>query len=606
VHPFKRILLLGRDQWKLFPLAGVAAVIYVVCNSAVMWLIPSFISVIKPDAATDTQAAVSTNFSSLNETLKGVTRQVIGDGQPQDKVFRVAILIFIIYLVAGASKFLQERTLALIEQRLAQRVRKKLYQHFLQQGLGFFHRRKSGELMSLLVNDAQTLNRNMTNVFGIFLRDPAIVIISFVLLASISWQLLLLTLVVVPVAGFVIQTVGNSLKRKSTRLQQALEDLNILLSERLNGILLIKSSGTERQEEKRFSDVNDLVLKRSFKQRQLDIMGVPVTEVIGMAIIVVILLVGGISVTQGKKIDAEDFLRFIAIMFSMLAPARSIANGWASLSIVTASGARIFEMIDTDESLPEPTHPTPISEATEPVVFEKVSFHYDNALPNVVDNLSLRINPNETLALVGLSGAGKSTLFSLLLRHYDPTSGIIRMNGNDIRSYPTVEYRRQFGVVTQETILFHDTVAANIAYGCEDATHEDVVAAARLAYADTFIHELDHGYETVIGDRGVRLSGGQRQRISLARAFVRKPKYILLDEATSNLDSDSEALIQRALDNMKNIQTLVVIAHRLATIRNADRIAVIDAGRVVDEGTYEELLRRSELFSRLSKQQFLS
>ncbi len=606
MHPFKRLLLLGRDQWRLLPLALFAAIMYVVSNSAVMWIVASFLTLIfSPDKAPSAQA-FNGDWSNINEALKAFTWQVIGGGEPFDKIKRVSILILIIYTVAGASKFLQERTLALIEQRLALRVREKLYEHYLKQGLGFFHRRKSGELMTLLVSDAQTLNQNLTKVFGIFLRDPAIVILSFVLLAAISWQLLLLTLIIGPLAGFVIQTVGSSLKRKSTRLQRALEELTVLISERLNGVLLIKSSGTEQQEGQRFAAANQMVFKRSFKQRELDILGVPLTEVVGMAIIVAILLVGGYNVTQTGNMGSEDFMRFIVIMFSMLAPARSIANGWASLSIVTASGVRIFKMLDTDESLPQTTTPKPLLEAAQPIIFDNVSFSYDPALPEVVKGMSLEIQPNETIALVGLSGAGKSTLFSLLLRHYDPNSGTIRLGNNDIRDYSLTDYRRKFGVVTQETILFHDTVASNIAYGCETATREDVIAAAKLAYADIFIHQLENGYDTIIGDRGVRLSGGQRQRISLARAFVRNPHYILLDEATSNLDSDSEALIQRALDNMKNLQTLIVIAHRLATVRNADRIALIDQGKLIDVGSYDDLNNRCELFSRLSKQQFLS
>ncbi|MDK9700965.1 MAG: ABC transporter ATP-binding protein/permease [bacterium] len=605
MHPFKRILLLGKDQWRLLPLAGVAAVLFVVSNTAAMWVAASFFKLIFEPSQPAPQADLQ-SWSDLNGFLKMLTDQLIGGGDAFDKLVRVCLFILGLYTLAGGFRFLQERTLALLEQRLAQRIRKRLFEHFLKQGLGYFHRRKSGEMMSLLVSDAQTLNQNMTKVFGIFLRDPATVIISFILLAAISIKLLLLTLLVGPVAGVIISAVGKSLKRKSTRLQKAMEELTVLLSERLNGILLIKTSGTEKSENKRFAGINDLVYQRTFKQRQLDILGVPATEVIGMFIIITILMVGGYDVIHSGGIDSEDFLRFIVILFTMLAPARSIANGWASFSIVSASGARIFAELDTDESLPEPVTPKPIPESIEPIAFDQVRFQYDKSLPNVLEDLSLTVQPNETLALVGLSGAGKSTLFSLLLRLYDPQAGRITLGNTDVREFDYEQYRRQFGVVTQETILFHDTVSANIAYGYDEATTEEIVAAAKLAYADTFIRELDHGYDTIVGDRGVRLSGGQRQRLSLARAFVRKPKYILLDEATSNLDSDSELLIQRALDNMKNLQTIIIIAHRLSTIRNADRIAVIDNGRVVDVGTYEELLQHSELFARLSKQQFLS
>ncbi|MCX7835013.1 MAG: ABC transporter ATP-binding protein/permease [bacterium] len=599
-NPFIRLLFVGKEYWKLFPVAAICAFIYVACYSAVMWLGAGFLKLIfTPNSETLPVP------NGINETLKYYTWKIIGEGTPFDKLLKISIILLILYFFAAFFKFLQNRTLLLVEQKLAFKVRSLLFEKYLSQSIGFFHKRKAGELMTTLLNDAQSLNHHLTKVFAIFLREPASILVSIVLLASISLQMLIITLLIIPLAGILINAIGKSLKRKSTRVLQALDQFTVFLNERFSGIHLIKTSGTEQREIQLFHQENQHLFTQTFRQRQLDLMVVPSTEVLGMVIIVTILLVGGYKVLFTGIITAEDFLRFILLLFAMLAPARALADGWSSLNITSAAGKRIFDMLDTDESLWISPNPKPLPPQIAEIEFHNVSFRYQDNLPFTLKNINLRILPQEMIALVGLSGAGKSTLFHLLLRLYDPTEGKITYNTIDIREYDPINYRKIFGIVSQDTILFHDTVANNIAYGLDEQSSEKIVYAAKLAYADPFIQELDNGYHTIVGDRGVRLSGGQKQRISLARAFIREPKILLLDEATSNLDSDSEKLIQTALEKMKNQITILIIAHRLATIRNADRIILLDAGEILDIGTYQELMHRSELFQRLSRQQFL-
>lgn len=599
-HSFLRLLTLGKEYWKLFPFAAICAMIYVACYSAVMWLGAGFLKLIfTPNQET------TIGTSGLNDTLKYYTWKLIGDGTPFDKLFRVSVLILSLYILAAFFKFIQNRTLLIVEQKLAQKVRTILFEKFLMQSIGFFHKRKVGELMTILLNDVQSLNHHLTKVFAIFLREPASVLVSIVLLAAISWEMLIITLLIVPVVGILINAIGKSLKRKSTRVLKALDQMTVFLNERFTGIHLIKTSGTEQKEVIAFQNENQHLFKQTFKQRQLDLLVVPSTEVLGMFIIVTILLVGGYKVLFIGKITAEDFLRFILLLFAMLAPARALADGWSSLNITAAAGQRIFSFIDTDESLPLHPNPKPIPSKNAEIEFHQVSFQYQQNLPYALKMINLKIYPNEMLAVVGLSGSGKSTLFHLLLRLYDPSEGKITYNGIDIREFDPIQYRRLFGIVSQETILFHDTIRKNIAYGTTVESLEEVMEAAKLAYAHQFIQEFEQGYDTVVGDRGVRLSGGQKQRISLARAFIKKPRILLLDEATSNLDSDSERLIHTALEEMKNKITIVIIAHRLATIRNADRIILLDAGEILDVGNYNELIQRNELFSRLCRQQYL-
>jgi subfamily B ATP-binding cassette protein MsbA len=413
-------------------------------------------------------------------------------------------------------------------------------------------------------------------------------------------------LIVLPIAGILIDKLGKSLKRKSRRMQEALSSVTSLLYERLGGIRLIKISGTESSEINRFKETTRKFYKQALRQRRFDFLTAPSTEILGMAIISLILLYGGYLVFEAGTIDAEDFIRFVAILFSMMAPAKSLGEAYNSMQVAAASAERIFGVLDIHAELPSASRPKAVTGFEKQILLKNVSFRYQRTEKDALANISISIDKGESVALVGPSGAGKTTLINMLIRLFDPTEGTITLDGNNLKELDSVLLRKQFGVVSQDIILFNDTIAANIAYGLTDVNLEQIQHAAELAYADGFIQTLPKGYDTNVGDRGVRLSGGQQQRLSIARALVHNPPIIIFDEATSHLDSESEALIQQAMESLRKKHTLILIAHRLATVRNTNRIVVLDDGQVIDQGTYDELYSRCELFKRLCQQQFLS
>jgi subfamily B ATP-binding cassette protein MsbA len=594
VKPYKRALL-G---------AFLCSLLFAAFNAIAIWFSASFITAIfTPDAGT--LGTVPETASDLNESLKGLAWQFIGQGSRFDIIIRAVAVFFFAYLFRNIFNVLQLLFISFMEQRVIRDVRDTLYSHMLTQSLSFFHQRKSGELASVALNDVALLNDKMMRAIKFVMREPFVILIFLFLLFTISWKLTLAAMVILPIAGILIDKLGKSLKRKSRRMQEALSEVTNLIYERLGGIRLIKIAGTEKAEIGHFGEATKNFYKKALRQRRFDFLTAPVTEILGMAIISVILLYGGYLVFESGSIDSEDFVRFVAILFSIMAPAKSLAEAYNSMQVASASADRIYGILDVDEKLPAPAKPAGIDTFQQSISLQKVNFRYGGTENDALRGVDLEIRKGESVALVGPSGAGKTTLIGLLIRLYDPTSGSIRLDDYDLKSLDSVALRRLFGVVSQDIILFNDTIAANIGYGV--AVSEDRIReAAKLAYADQFIQTMPKGYDTNAGDRGVRLSGGQQQRISIARALVHDPPIIIFDEATSHLDSESEALIQQAMESLRQTHTLIVIAHRLATVRNSDRIIVMDGGSIIDQGSYEELLERCELFARLCQHQFLS
>ena len=595
VLPYKRTLAF----------AFLCSLLYALFNAAAIWLSASFITTIfTPERSTLVQS-MPIDSRDLNETLKNLVWQLLGSGTRFEVVKRVGIVFFFTFLLRNLFDVGQVYYLSYIEQKVIKNLRDRIYSHYLSQSIRFFHTRKVGELASVVLNDVAALNNHIMKAITFLMRDPFVIAIFLVLLVAISLKLTLASLILLPVAGILIERLGQSLKRKSLRVQNALAQVTHLLQERLSGIKLIKIFGTEAPESRRFEATTQKHFKMALRQRRLDFVNVPLTELLGLGIITLILIYGGYLVFEKASIDAEDFVRFIAILFSILTPAKSLVSAYNSLQISSALADRIFGALDTDERLPVSATAEPLKSFESAVRFENVSFRYPNMNQDALTDITFEIPKGMTLAIVGPSGAGKSTLIGLAVRLFDPTSGRITIDERDLRRITPESLHRLFGIVSQDIVLFNDTVAANIGYGREGISQERIARAARLAYAEGFIEALPAGYETQVGDRGLTLSGGQQQRLSIARALVDDPPIIIFDEATSQLDSESEALIQQALESLSKDHTLVIIAHRLATIRKVDRIFVIDNGRLVDQGTYEELLQRCDLFIRLCQQQFL-
>lgn len=606
MQSYLRLITLFKPYKRALFLAFVSSAMYALFNAIAIWFSASFVAAIFTPEGGQLVPSAANPASGLNEALKTMAWNLIGQGDRFDVVKRAVVIFFLAFFLRNLFQVVQLYFVSFIEQRVIRDLRDKLYGHLLSQSLSFFHRRKAGELASITINDVTALNDRMMKAVKFTMREPFVIGVFLFLLFTISWKLTLAALVILPVAGLLIDKLGRSLKRKSARMQEALSEVTSLLYERLGGIRLIKTTGTEAAEEGLFRETTTTYYRKALRQRRFDFLSVPVTEILGLAIIALILLYGGFLVFRIQSMDAEDFIRFIAILFSILAPAKALGEAYTSMQVASASADRIFRVLDADERLPTAQDPIVVRTLERSIKFEDVSFRYKESKRNALSHVSLEIRRGETVALVGPSGAGKTTLIGLIIRLFDPTEGTVRLDGEDLRELDAVALRRLFGVVSQDIILFNDTVAANIGYGLDKNNEEEVRQAAKLAYADNFIRSLPQGYETKIGDRGVRLSGGQQQRLSIARALVHDPPVIIFDEATSQLDSESEALIQQALESLRREHTMIIIAHRLATIRRADRIVVLEKGMILDSGSYGELYHRCELFARLCQQQFLA
>ncbi|RJP82617.1 MAG: ABC transporter ATP-binding protein [Candidatus Zixiibacteriota bacterium] len=606
MHLHLRLLSFLKPYRRTLALAFACSLLYALFNAVAIWFSASFITTIfNPDAAQN-PGAMTGPAGDLNETLKTWAWQFI-DGQDRfELVTRVGIIFFVAFLLRNFFDVAQMYFISFVEQRVIKDLRDRLYSRLLAQRLGFFYQRKAGDLASVALNDISALNNQVAKILTFIMRDPFVILIFLALLITISWRLTLTALVLLPLAGVLMDQLGKSLKRKSARVQEALSQVTHLLHERLSGIRLIKIAGTEEDENERFQEATHRHFRMALRQRRLDILNVPLTEIMGLGIISLILIYGGWLVLRAQTVDGEDFVRFIALLFSILAPVKSLGAAWNALQIASASGERIFRLMDLHEELPVPAHPVRLTGLVGSLKLEGVSFRYDGTEIEALTDVDLEIRYGETVAVVGPSGSGKTTLVGLVLRLFDPTRGRVTLSGADLREIDPRDLRRLFGVVPQDTVLFNDTVAANIGYGGDGLSREAIERAARLAYAEDFILAQPQGYDTPVGDRGLRLSGGQQQRLSIARALVQNPPIIIFDEATSQLDSESEGLIQQAFEALRREHTMIVIAHRLATVRRADRIVVLEKGRVIDQGRYEDLLTRCELFNRLCQQQFLT
>jgi subfamily B ATP-binding cassette protein MsbA len=472
------------------------------------------------------------------------------------------------------------------------------------QSLSFFNRYQTGNLISRITNDINTLNESLKNNFTKIIRDPLLIVIFLTLLISISWQLTLIASIVFPATAFLITKIGQSLKRKSRRVQERIADVTTVLQETISGVKIVKAFAMEKYESEKFQNRTLDHLRAVVRQVRLQRLSSPLSETIGIGIMVGVLWYGGQMVLSGDLLSSEDFIRFIAILFSVMDPIKKLGQFNNDVQISLASGKRIFKILDTPVAITNRVNAANKEDFNNNLSYENVSFRYAEKGDLVLNDITIRVNKNQKFAIVGGSGGGKTTLVNLLPRFYDVSSGSIKIDGTDIRDIKLGSLRRLMGIVTQDVILFNDSVANNIAYGYHQYSIEEIKRAARLANANEFIAQMGDGYDTIIGERGMRLSGGQRQRISIARAILKNPPILIFDEATSSLDSEAERLIQEAIENLMKDRTVLIIAHRLSSIMKSDKIIVLEEGTIIDEGTHDELIERCERYEYLYKLQF--
>lgn len=482
-------------------------------------------------------------------------------------------------------------------------IRKKIYRKILSLPLPFFSEERKGDIIARTTGDVQEVENSIMSSLEMLFQNPILILIYLVMMILMSWQLTLFVAVLLPGMGYLIGLVGKTLKKQSKEGQVQMGVILTNIEETLSGLRIIKAFNAENKVDRTFSENNEKyrrIMNRLMRRRSL---AHPMSEFLGTIIVVIVLWYGGTLILSAEpSMDAADFIAYIALFYSIINPAKAFTNAYYSVQKGTAAMERIDEILQAPNAIPEPEHPVAISDFAGRIEYRDVTFAY-RADCAVLKKVNLTIEKGQTVALVGQSGSGKSTFVDLLPRFYDVTGGAVRIDGHNIKEFSLYDLRELMGNVNQDPILFNDTIYNNIAFGVESATPEEVERAARIANAHDFIRQTEQGYQTVIGDRGGKLSGGQRQRLSIARAILKNPPILILDEATSALDTESEKLVQEALDNLMKNRTSIVVAHRLSTIRNADLICVFHEGEIVERGCHEQLLAANGIYTKLYNMQ---
>lgn len=482
-------------------------------------------------------------------------------------------------------------------------LRAQLYKKVVSLPIGFFTEERKGDVMSRMTNDVNEVEASIMSTLDMLFKDPIMILVYLITLFTISWQLTLFVLILLPIAGFLIGRIGRSLKRASTKGQEQNAEILTQIDETLGGLRVVKAFNAESKLTQRFLNLINATRATFNRINRRYYLAHPVSEFFGTALIAILLWFGGTLILgEHSNIDAATFIYYLVIFYSIINPAKDLSKATYGIRRGMASLERIDKILNTESSIRNIENPKQLTEFQSVIRYENVSFSYQSDRP-VLQHIHLDIHKGQTIALVGQSGSGKTTMADLLPRFYDPIAGRITIDGVDIREVKTFDLRALMGNVNQEAILFNDTFYNNITFGVESATMEEVRKAARIANADDFIMATPDQYQTTIGDRGSRLSGGQRQRISIARAILKNPPILILDEATSALDTESEKLVQEALENLMKDRTTLVVAHRLSTIRNADLICVLHEGQIVEQGTHDELLAKNGYYRRLIEMQ---
>ena len=566
-HTLRRLFGLARRYWGRLALAGVALLVSSLLSLSMPWLIQQLIDSVL------------------------VRRSV-------DLLGQVAVGLIAIFVVQAGFNFVHTYNLAYTGERLVADLRRRLFAHLQTLSLSFYDNQRVGELTSRLSNDVTVVQAGITgNLLG--LLSQAVTLVGGVLIiVSTDWRLLIVALVILPPLLFIGAWFGRRLERTSTQAQAALGTATTVLEETLGAPRIVKAFGREGYEVDRYSTAVEESFRLAMRRARLRAVFVPLISFLSLAALAVVLWFGGQEVLAGR-ITPGQLVALLLYMMMVAGPMAGLAGVYAQFQEASGAGVRLFELLDTLPTVAEAPDAVPLpGPARGAVVFEAVQFAYQGG-PPVLKGISLHIAPGEVVALVGPSGAGKTTLAGLIPRFYDPQAGRVTLDGHDLRGLTLKSLREVIAVVPQDPVLFGGTVRENIAYGRQGATLEEIQAAARAANAAGFIADLPDGYDSIIGERGVKLSGGQRQRVAIARALLRNPAVLILDEATSSLDTESEALVRQALARLMQGRTVVVIAHRLSTVEQADRIVVLDGGQIVEQGTHAELLGLEGLYHRL-------
>jgi subfamily B ATP-binding cassette protein MsbA len=549
------------------------------------------------------QPATAMPRGFLGNLLDTIVGNRIIPGDEMRSLRNVIILVMIAVVLKNLLVWIAGQFGAMLQEYVTRDLRNAVYRHLAHLPLGYFTQMKAGQILSRVINDTFETRLILTQIVTQSLQSASLVLVYIAILFSISWQLSLIALVILPLLGFSLQPMLRKLRRGNLRRGDVHGEMTSVLQETISGIRLVKASGAEAYEEARFAEGSNKYARSSLKLTRLALLAPPITEIIGTLIAVLILWIGAWQVLSTGSMTGATLLAFLTLVLRLLQPLKQLSQMRTTAQSSLASAERLFEILDSPAEFQRDRGTRDSAQFERDLRFEGVSFSYGDA--PVLKDIDLTARKGEVVALVGPSGSGKSTLVDLIPRFYEPAQGRIILDGVDTREIKLPALRALTGIVSQETVLFHDTVRNNIAYGAPgEYTQEQIEAAARAANAHDFILELPRGYDTLLGERGTRLSGGQRQRLAIARALLTDPPILILDEATSALDTESERLVQEAIDRLLRGRTVFVIAHRLSTIARADQILVLDRGEIVEQGSHAELLARRGAYYRLYSLQF--
>ena len=516
---------------------------------------------------------------------------------PENVLLLLAIVTIFVSLLSNLSRYMGAWTVENMRTRTLQRMRNEMFSKVVDMNVGYFSDQRKGDIISKITSDVGVVQFCITNTLQVAFREPFLIIGYTVMMVAISWELALFSVLFLPVVALIIGSIVKRLRHPARTSQQRMGELVSTLDESLSGIKVIKSYNATGYVKQKFYDLSEDLARLTLSMARRQQLASPMSEFLGISAVGVILVFGG-SLVFKDALSPEGFIAFIAMFSQITRPVRTFIDQFSNINQGIAAGERIFSIIDAQSEIQDKPGAIELDGLKDKIEFRDIHFSYDGSR-EVIEGISFEIKRGETVALVGPSGGGKSTLSELIPRFYDVKAGDILIDGVSVRDYTQDSLRAHMSVVAQDTVLFNDTIEGNIAMGKAGATHDEIVEAARIANADCFIQEAPEGYQTNIGDRGVKLSGGQRQRLSIARAVLKNPEILILDEATSALDTESEKLVQDALNKLLVGRTSVVIAHRLSTIHNADKIIVVDHGRVAEQGTHTELLAKGGIYAKL-------
>lgn len=600
INKFNRVLAYVKPYWGSVTMNIVFVVLSTIFSLFSFSMIVPFLNLLfNPDNLVTVKPEFSLSSDALLETMNYyISAIIIAKGQKMALLFICAMLVFAFFL-RNLTTYMASYYMASVRVNSIKDMRAAVYNKILVLPLSFYSRQKKGDIMARITTDLQEIEVSIMNYLDVFIKSPITIIAYFAYMLGVSWELTLFVLCVLPIGGIVIGKIGKSLKKDSKEGQTRLANIIANIEETISGLRIIKAFNAIDYTNEKFEEQNEGYSKLlKFVHRKRDLSS-PMSELLSAVVISIVLWFGSTLILSGSaSITAANFIAYIVVFSQIIPPAKSFSHGFYNLQKGMASAERVFEILDADEVIHQKENALSINDFKHSINYNNVVFRYGK--DDVLKNINLNIEKGKMIALVGESGGGKSTMVDLLPRFYDVCEGSITIDGTDIREYRINDLRSLMGIVSQESILFNDTVHNNIAFGMKNATREEVIEAAKVANAHDFIMQLENGYDTYIGDRGMNLSGGQRQRLSIARAVLKNPPILILDEATSSLDTESEKLVQDALSKIMSNRTSVVIAHRLSTIQNADDIVVLAKGHIVEQGKHEELIAKNGVYKRLT------